>query len=262
MDAARICVRYLATSEWNDAGREILAWLVFRPEYIPHLLDPQLLSREEANRGAVVLAKGDPRFFARVLAFLETHGDDAELLKRGIELLEHIGDFNGLIPWLRTLSDHSDRTIRSKASKVICTLLPNKNVITRQLESADARVRANAIEALWHVRNPEAAGILELALSDTHHRVLANALVGLFHHQDERWIHGMTRLASHPSAISRAAAAWALGQTQDPRARAVLETLTKDPAPEVRKRSQCILSQSNTVPSSTTELHADAGQGA
>src|ERR1700739_4534599 len=61
IEAARICVRYLATSEWNDAGREILAWLVFRPEDIPPLLDQQLLSREEAHRAADVLAKSDPR---------------------------------------------------------------------------------------------------------------------------------------------------------------------------------------------------------
>ncbi|MBV8551324.1 MAG: hypothetical protein JOY54_08495 [Acidobacteriaceae bacterium] len=242
-EVARTCVRYLGTRELNPAAREMLAWLTFRPEYVPHLLDPELLSSEEARRAAVTLREADPRFFARILAFLETHTENAELAKQAIELLEELKDFGILLPWLRALTQHTDRTIRSKAVKVICTVMPNQDMIARQLESADARVRANAIEALWHVQNSEAISILQHALSDAHHRVVANALLGLFYHRDECWLDGMTRLASHPSAMSRAAAAWALGETRDSRVIGQLQTLAKDPAPQVRKRAQRILSE-------------------
>ena len=48
------------------------------------------------------------------------------------------------------------------------------------MQSLDPRVRAGAIEALWHHPNDDTRSMLEAALADPHHRVMGNALVGLY----------------------------------------------------------------------------------
>lgn len=77
---------------------------------------------------------------------------------RALTLIEDIEDYSAFYPRLCTLTWHPDNHIRSKALLALCRVRPNRSAIDRQLESPDARVRANAIEAVAGLllRAPEA----------------------------------------------------------------------------------------------------------
>ena len=80
----------------------------------------------------------------------------------------------------------------------LCRMRPNRPLIDRQLESPDARVRANAIEALWHTPPGNTTRVFRDALGDDHHRVVVNALLGLYYHCDDSFYEHVAALASHP----------------------------------------------------------------
>ena len=101
-----------------------------------------------------------------------------------------------MLPWLRQLSNHDDQRIRSLSVKQLCQLRPNKALIERQMRSSDPRVRANAIEALWHSKTSDAKELFTTAAADPHHRVVANALVGLHFQGDNSAFTRMTELSS------------------------------------------------------------------
>jgi HEAT repeat protein len=127
----------------------------------------------------------------------------------------------------------------------MCELRQVKALIERKLQDDDPRVCANALEPLWHSQGPESKAIFRAAASHRHHRVAANGLLGLFYQGDHDAIEEMIRLSSHPEALFRAAMAWALGQTRDPRALPALRVLEDDPVPMVRNRAQKALNMSS-----------------
>ncbi len=107
-----------------------------------------------------------------------------QAVARALALLDGLKDYSVLFPWLRGLTACADERIRSQAVKAFCKLRSNTAVILRQLKAEDGRVRANAIEALWMIQTPEAADIFREALGDRHHRVVVNALIGLYRQND------------------------------------------------------------------------------
>ncbi len=256
------CLRYLAARDPDPAGKQMLAWLSTGDAYFSVLFDPDLLPLAEAKRSVAVLKNADRQFFTKLLHLaVENPQGDARLMHRALDLLHTPGDNSVLIPWLRALTRHEDRRIRSKAIKIFGELTCNKdshasaNTTVDYLrarmrsEPDDPRVRANAIEALWGVQSPEAVSFFRAALSDTHHRVIANALVGLYYHEAEATLEEMKKLASHSSPLFRAAIAWAFGRIQDPRGAASLQALTEDPDTMVRDRAVASLA---ALPAETT----------
>jgi HEAT repeat protein len=244
------CLRYLAARDPDPAGKQMSAWLSTGDSYFSVLFDPDLLSLAEAKRAVAVLRNADRQFFTKLLHLaIENPQGDARLMHRALDLLHTPEDDSVLIPWLRALTRHEDRRIRSKAIKIFGELTCNKesqasaNTSVDYLrarmrsEPDDPRVRANAIEALWGVHSSEAVSLFRAALSDSNHRVIANALVGLYYHEAESTLEQMGKLASHSSPLFRAAIAWAFGRIQDPRGAASLQALTEDADPMVRDRA-------------------------
>ena len=118
------------------------------------------------------------------------------------------------MPLTRLLRNGS-ATIASKAALMFGRRVSNPLWVERQMAMADARMRANVIEALWGVKSPEAEKSLRAALYDSHHRVVGNALVGL-HQLGDREVPGrLMEMAAHADPHFRAAAAWAMGRTGD-----------------------------------------------
>ena len=165
----------------------------------------------------------------------------AHSLVRALKLMEDIEDYSAFYPRLCPLTWHPDNFIRSKAVLALCRVRPNRSLIDRQLESADARVRANAIEALWHAPERSAMRVFQEALADNHHRVVVNALVGLYYHKDESYYEKMVALGNHPEPRFRAALAWGLGQIREDRLVWLLEKLAADASPEVCERAEAVL---------------------
>jgi hypothetical protein len=96
-------------------------------------------------------------------------------------------------------------------------------------EDADPRVRANAVESMWGQRTPATLERLRKASNDPHHRVRANALVGLYLADDPEGIQGMAGMAREQDPMARSAAAWAMGRVGDRRFEPVLSQLRRGP---------------------------------
>ena len=102
---------------------------------------------------------------------------------------------------------------------------------------ADPRLRASILEGLWGVDTEEARAVLWDGVADANNRVVANAVIGL-HRLGELAAPGlMRRLAAHPSATFRSAAAWAMGETRDSRFLDTLPALVKDAESLVRRQA-------------------------
>ena len=244
---ARVCIREMAAQSSTTAGHPMLSWLIADGRYLGILLDGDLLSPEEARHVAVTLRDADPDFFLNFerLSAATNAERDLRRLERALRLFNDLGNSSVLLPWLRTLTNHPDERIRSKAVKSFCELRPNPSLVERQLKSGDARVRANAVEALWGVTSLEAAAIFREALTDSSHRVVVNALVGLYAHNADEALEKLSNLCKHPGPMFRAAAAWGLGRIADRRAIPALKTLTEDPSAIVRARVARVLAGFN-----------------
>jgi HEAT repeat protein len=107
------------------------------------------------------------------------------------------------------------------------------------MTSEDARVRASAVEALvGRATNAEdARSVFRAALQDKNHRVVGNALVGLYSMGDKSALDEMIVLSKHKDHLFRAAMAWAMGFVKDIRAIPTLREMNSDPSLVVRKRA-------------------------
>lgn len=227
----RCLILHLSQNGLDSVGRRMLPIVSVSPAYFLHLLDPELLCLESAKQVASYFRDADPLFFARLakFAFGSETRHAANLLSRAMGLLESLGRSHSIVPWLKDLTDHMDERIRSKAVKILCGLRPDKELLEKHLRSNDARVRANAVEAMWHVSGHEAVAIFHRATADSHHRVVANGLVGLHYRKDPNAVIRMIELTRHPSPMFRVAMVWALGTVCDARAIPTLHRLTSDP---------------------------------
>lgn len=242
-ETTQVILHKLACGTLHPFTTEALEWLAFGGRYLPYLLEEDNLSREEAARVAGQLRESDPKFLSYFssLPARRNGGADSSQLSNALGLVEAVGAHESLFWWLYGLTQHTDQRIRSRAAKMVCELRPNTELIERQLQSHDARVRANAVEALWSVRTPNATRILRQAASDSSHRVVMNALVGLYIQGDNAVIDRIIEFARHTSPLFQSAAAWALGCIGHPSGIPVLRELAADRCAMVRKRAQASL---------------------
>lgn len=254
-ETTRVILRRLAARSLDPFTDRCLRWLALGGHYLPYLLEENTLSREEARRVAQLLREADPKFLSYFTALsTESHGiSQATTLAHALALVEAVGANDSVFWWLYGLTQHPDQRIRERAARLVCELRPNPELIERQMQSHDARVRANAIEALWAIRTPDAVRILRQALSDSSHRVVMNALVGLYIHGDTTIVHCIIEFAHHGSPLFQAAAAWALGCIGDTNGIPVLRELASDRCAMVRNRAQASLEKlTQSAPAANT----------
>jgi hypothetical protein len=195
-----------------------------------------VVAPEVARKAFAVLKTVDPSFIINFLKASDRISSPQAIL-RALSVVPGLGDYSILIPWLRKLCIHADERVRSRSIKLFCELRPNKALIERQMQSDEPRVRANAIEALWHSRTLDATAFFKSATSDVNHRVVGNALVGLHLQGDPSAVTKMIELSQSPDPLFRAAMAWCFGFIRDERAISVLDVLSKDASARVRKRA-------------------------
>jgi hypothetical protein len=239
----RACIHYLSEKGADHLGAQFIPWLAASDQYLAVVLDPEVLSLESAKRVCRLFRSADPYFFTHLsrLAFNKEKPQPPAFTTRALAILDELSKDDPIVPWLRQLTDHPDERVRSKAVKVLCRLRPSKSIVDLHLQSADPRVRANAIEALWHSPGPEALPIFKSALNDMNHRVVANALVGLHYRKDPSALTMIINLTNHPSPNFRLAAIWALGAVADRRAVPALQRLLTDASEAVREKARHVL---------------------
>ena len=141
------------------------------------------------------------------------------------------------MPSLLRLIEINDPQIRSKSVLMIGRASKNVSWVRAKLGDDDPRIRASAVESLWGCEGLEVRDLLRSAAHDPHHRVVANALCGLYGMGETAAIPELMKMASSQHAMFRTAAAWAMGETGDRRFADMLGKLMCDSNPGARKRA-------------------------
>ena len=97
-------------------------------------------------------------------------------------------------------------------------------------------------------------------MKDSHHRVAANALLGLHYTGDPSAYETIVAMTADPRPMFRAAMAWALGTIRDPRAVPVLESLAKDRIANVRRAAITALTGLNVAQERNSESPRESSE--
>lgn len=222
--------------------------------------DPALTTVEIAVAVvANVIRSGSPMdsMLERTLASLLQHPlapHGRLMVLRIMDLLAAIGATSKLLYFQAELTSHSDPIVRSKAALLIPKCSNNTAWVGRLLADSDPRVQANAIEALWSLDATPCRQLLIASSKSRHHRVAANAAVGLYRLGDVAGIPLIFELARSTESPSRAAGFWAMATTRDPRflpfLSAQYERCSPDDRSAILRAMTCIRRSKETKPES------------
>jgi HEAT repeat protein len=205
---------------------------------VKEICDPRRTSAEASIRIARQLSAECPGLDIEVFQYLtrklRVPGVDLAVIGRILEILVAITPPARLHGVLRAGLAHYDAEVRSKAAVAVGRYMADAPLLQRLLTDADARVRANTLEALWHMRQPEVEAIFMQGLSDSHHRVVANAMYGLCLIDRDKYLPNVRGLLEHPLASHRVAGAWLMGRIARPEHLPLLRPLLSDGTAEVR----------------------------
>lgn len=216
----------------TSAGHEYLRNLLIQGELvIGSLADPALYSKETATQLARLWTEVEPLLDLKLLKLL--FRDDAAVecpvdvlqARRVLDILSALPVSPHIVPLLLKLQRSEDASLRSKAILLFARASRNTRWAARRMADEDSRVRASVVEGLWDV---DARDVLWAAAADGHHRVAANALVGLYHLDGLVVADRLAAMAASPEPLVRSAAAFAMGETRDPYFAPLLTSMIKD----------------------------------
>ena len=225
-DAASFCaasIRVLGRAGASPGARFVTYLLTKEKLLIPALLDARMCSLEEALAAArAINAMGAPLEASLEIALSRalrdrTSPDDSTRVIRILELVAAVAGQDCWPSFQTELMAHPDAAVRSKAALLIGRNTRNTAWISRRLMDRDARVQANAVEAMWELDPDEARPLLATALRSPHRRVAANAALGLYRLSDLKAIRFLLDMAKHSDPAFRPSAFWAIGETEDSR---------------------------------------------
>jgi hypothetical protein len=225
----------------DSRGVEFLVGLLISQNLLFRALCDPALDREQALTLARRAVRVDPLVdtaLARQLADASIASAGAAgfgLADRLMEILGEISDGTRILPSLMRMLRNANPYLRSKAVLLIGRGSRSVKWVESRLTDADARVRANAVEALWGVDTVEARELLDLAARDGNNRVAGNALLGLYWMGESSPLPELVNMAGHAAAPFRRTAAWAMGETGDPRFSEILGRMLADANGGVRK---------------------------
>jgi hypothetical protein len=225
-DAPVFCaagIRVLANAKVS-AGASFLMFLLTKEKLLTAgLLDEGTCSLKDAIAAAKAIEEMGSRLqpalemaLSRALQSRATEEGTMHVM-RILELLGAIPAQNSWPSFQSELMAHPDKAVRSKAALLIGRGLRNRAWINRRMMDKDARVQANAVEALWTMDAAEARPVFTAALKSHNNRVVANAALGLYRLSDLKAVKALLDMAQHSDPLFRASALWAIAETEDPR---------------------------------------------
>lgn len=214
------------TGEGLGPGLEMVVNLLHENELLLFALtDVESINSATAIALSHGLVRMDPHFDAKLLKHLlrDDHVTIFQVetvrMERVLEILDAVSDCTRLMPFLMKLQRHPEKRIQSKAALLTVRAHRNADWLQSQINSPDPRVRANAIEGM-RATNPsdKEVSLLWKCTTDVHHRVASTALLVLFENgHSEKAAEALEKMANSLGEPYRAAAAWAMGETGDPR---------------------------------------------
>jgi len=233
-------VEALKTPDDSKGYRYLISLLMGRDMLLEALSDPAL-----SHDQAVAAARGASQVYSMMdVSLAKTVAGDGfsqkvapGRAKRMMDILSELSGGARAIGSLRSMLRHPDPYLRSKAVLMIGRGERGAGWAQHRMVEDDPRVRANVVEALWGRDTEEARALLRSAASDSHNRVVGNALLGLYRLGDLSAVPGLFQMAANASEMCRASGAWAMGETGDPRFAELLARMLGDPSNTVRKRA-------------------------
>jgi HEAT repeat protein len=200
---------------------------------------------DDAIQRAAVAAQTSPGFEFELSKFLQAQcmatSVDHSTVFRGLEVLGGMLDETRLVPFMRPFLRSKDSQIASKSVLILGRQSRSLAWMTSIHAESDDRIRANLVESLWarlagvEKPEPEVEQVLLGALRDPHHRVVANAVYGLYLMDSNAWVAGLDRLLHSHDPIARRSGIWVIKSTAGTEAVARLKPMIRDSDPLVRR---------------------------
>ena len=142
------------------------------------------------------------------------------------------------------ISQLSERLLREENSRLRAILVKCLGkaenpcalpLLSKALRDSDGRVRANAVESIGQLCDPQLSELLIPMLNDSHNRVRSNAATALWKLGGTGAIVTLKQMIRSSHKQMRSSAAWALGEIGALQFGDVLQDLTGDSDPDVRR---------------------------
>lgn len=244
--AALTCIRQNAES---DAARFLLRALHDRGMLADMLVNPAAMPMQDAVRIAALAQSCIKRFDVDLTMTIE-HRSEVQSL-RAAELISRLTLSRDALAALADALRHKEPKVRSLVARICAGVSNDPTQINYLVNDSDPRVRANAIEALHGDRGLRTVALFRDALADNHHRVAANAALGLCRLGDSDGAAHLERMIRHDDRKHRISAAWAMGETGDKRFLPHLLQLDSDSIASVRSAA---LAATRTLRGETPKL--------
>ena len=210
----------------NRGFRYALILLLNSGLLVPFLVDPRRSSLEQASRLMRLLLAVDSDFSNLLVRLMDNGAAILDPIDRRLRVLDLITATGGQVANWRAivkLSNSEDQGIRTRCVNLIARSRAGAKEIQSLFEKSDARTRADLLELLAASEHPATDLLIREALEDGNNRVAANACVAAYRSHNEhalRWLAEMIS-SDRPEAF-QISAAWAIGETKDPRFRELL----------------------------------------
>ena len=228
----------------HGPGAEYLVELLWsNPVLVESLIDSHLLPLDAAVGFAKRWAEYDPMLDIKLLHMgFPTDGgaiNDIDIVRarRVLALVNEMPARRHILFPLVSLLRSPDPRVRSKAATLYGRTSHNADWVRSRLGESDPRVRANAVESLWGEDSDSARAVLKEASRDRHHRVAANAWIGLYRAGVRDAVENIRKMAASEDPLARSAAAFAMGRTGHAEFKSILEEMLKDSSPHARSQA-------------------------
>ena len=239
----RAACRLLKANAKGPGAEYLMELLWGNPVLVGSLIDPLLLPLNVAISFAKRWAEFDPMLDIKLLHMgFPTDGGavcDIDIIRarRVLSLVSGLPAHRHILFPLVSLLRSPDPQVRSKAATLYGRTSRNAEWVRSRLAEADPRVRANAVESLWGEDSDAARAVLKEASRDRHHRVAANAWIGLNQTNARDAVANLKKMADGEDPLARAAAAFAMGRTGHAEFKPLLEKMLKDTSPHARSQA-------------------------
>jgi hypothetical protein len=220
---SRASIRVLATATGSPGSRYLLHLLRKHNLLMEALVDPRGSRREDAVGAARMIPQiGAPidaeleRVLTAALCLPRTPAGAGRVM-RLLEVLEAASAQPRFYLFQTELLGYPDSMVRSKSAFLIACGSKSVSLVGKLMLDDDVRVQANAVEALWTFDAGDARALLRTAGRSKTARVAANGAVGLYRIGDLSSLGLLFQMAAQDDCSARTSAAWAMGETGDPR---------------------------------------------
>lgn len=163
-----------------------------------------------------------------------------ELIALAVETLGKIGDTSNLSVIRNLYSKDTNPRIKACIVTAVSNLaLPDDDILeflTQALYEEDARVRANAIEAIEKLELPDVTRLLLPLLKDEDNRVRANVIKALWNKDDQnRLLEVLKDMAGNENPWMKSSAVFVLDKVNIPGKIQLLAIMTQDEHPKIKQ---------------------------